>query len=115
MKRWKRKKKERSKKGEIIGIKFDFGSSIIIISIMFCEMIGFLYIFLCFGKLILFPSFNRFMILMNHRTAKYKMETNLNFIQIWPGLGEAVCTHLQACRGFISNFMFMLELFLFEF
>ena len=80
-----------------------FGTNIIFISILFCEMIGFLSIFLYFGKLNIFPAFNRCMILMNHRTAKCIIQTNLNFIQIWPGLGEAVCAHPQACRGFFSN------------
>jgi len=28
------------------------------------------------------------------------METNWNYLyKIWPGLGEAVCTHPESCRG----------------
>ena len=44
------------------------------------------------------------MILINHRTANSNMEKNLIMYKIWPGLGEAVCTHPQA---------FLREFFLF--
>ena len=61
--------------------------------------------FLYFEKLILFPSFIRLMMLMNHRTTKITWRQIEMKYKIWSGLGEAVFSYPQPCRKFFFRIL----------